>query len=97
MARAARAASQVAMGIIDDVRLAVQFATGVSILSREEKTALLKVKGYFNKAWVYEASTRTYANRARSCFNKKSFFSFRKGNPPEPPLAIRYGPARVKN
>ena len=46
MARAARAASQVAMGSIDDVRLAVQFATGVSILSREEKTALLKVKGY---------------------------------------------------
>ena len=48
MARAARAASQVAMGSIDDVRLAVQFATGVSILSREEKTALLKVKGYNN-------------------------------------------------
>ena len=46
MACAARAASQVAMGSIDDVRLAVQFATGVSILSREKKTALLKVKGY---------------------------------------------------
>ena len=46
MACAARAASQVAMGSIDDVRLAVQFATGVSILSREKKkTALLKVKG----------------------------------------------------
>ena len=46
MACAARAASQVAMGSIDDVGLAVQFATGVSILSREKKTALLKVKGY---------------------------------------------------
>ena len=46
MACAARAASQVAMGSIDDVRSAVQFATGVSILSREKKTALLKVKGY---------------------------------------------------
>ena len=45
VACAARAASQVAMGSIDDVRLAVQFATGVSILSREKKTALLKVKG----------------------------------------------------
>ena len=60
MARAARAASQVAMGSIDDVRLAVQFATGVSILSREEKTALLKVKGYriltFNDACLMTSS-----------------------------------------
>ena len=44
MARAARAASQVAMGNIDDVGLAVQFATG------EKKTALLKVKHYYTNS-----------------------------------------------